>query len=127
MLPIDKDLRQVPGLHINYQHARDNGNWEPETVTEEAANRFHMFQTLTGDAVDGYKGLPGCGPKGAEKILGDVTGDLMWSLVLQAYEKAGLTLEDALIQTRVARILRHGDYDYARKEVILWSPRIHVS
>ena len=124
---IDKDLRQVPGLHINYQHARDNGNWEPETVTEEAANRFHMFQTLTGDAVDGYKGLPGCGPKGAEKILGGVTADLMGPLVVAAYEKAGLTAEDALIQARVARILRHEDYDYTRGEVILWSPRTPAS
>ena len=66
---------------------------------------------LTGDATDGYKGLPGCGPKGAIKVLGEPpTGDYSdiasaWEWVVGAYARKGLTEDDAIVQARVARIL----------------------
>lgn len=109
---IDKDMRQIPGVHWG-----DSGFSE---VTIGTADHYHMLQTLTGDPADNYKGLPGCGPVKAARVL--VEGMHMWGCVVKAYEAAGLTEADALVQARVARILRANDYDYTRKEPILWQP-----
>jgi len=46
----------------------------------------------------------------------------LWSCIVSAYEKVGLTEVDALVQARCARILRHGDYNFKTKEVRLWTP-----
>ena len=46
----------------------------------------------------------------------------MWSPVVAAYEKAGLTEEDALRQARLARILRWSDWNAEKKAPILWAP-----
>lgn len=118
---LDKDLRQIPYV-LNY-------NWrtgEMCSFNEEEANRYFFMQVLMGDPADGYKGCPGIGPKKAEKILEDV--DVMneteaWATVVETYVSKGLTEEDALQQARVARILRHTDYDARKREVILWSPK----
>lgn len=114
VVTIDKDLKTVPGLHFNPMR-KDEGVFE---VTQEQADYNHLLQTLTGDSVDGYSGCPGIGPKRAEKIL--ETCD--WDSVVSAYNKAGLEEQDALVQARVARILRWGEYDKRKKEPILWNP-----
>lgn len=117
---IDKDMQTLPGLHFNWQK-----DAEVRVVTVAEADRFHMVQTLTGDTVDGYKGLPGCGPKKAVKVLSEEQWpgqQSLWVRVLAAYEKAGLSEADTLIQARVARICRASDYDFKKKEVILWNP-----
>lgn len=123
----DKDLRGVPGRHFNPRH--------PEVgiveVPAEAADRFHLLQTLMGDPVDGYTGIPGIGPKKAAAIL-DAPAKRHtthfaacecnpWRKVVRAYEKAGLTEADALVQARVARILRHGEFN-KHVGVKLWVP-----
>jgi DNA polymerase-1 len=92
---------------------------------EGEADYWHMFQTLTGDAVDGYKGCPGMGPVGAQKLLSDgmAMEDGMWPMVVKAYEKKNLTEEDALRNARLARILRWDDWDRKKKEPILWTPK----
>ena len=77
----DKDFAQVPGLRYNPV----TDKFDVSTV--EQADRFHLFQTLVGDATDGYCGLPGCGPVKAEKILGDLTGRAAWDAVVEAYAK----------------------------------------
>jgi DNA polymerase-1 len=41
---------------------------------------------------------------------------------VEAYAKKNLTADDALVQARVARILRHTDYNFKTKEPILWTP-----
>jgi DNA polymerase-1 len=46
----------------------------------------------------------------------------MWSEVLATYEKKGLTYEDALIQARIARILRGDEYNLDTGEMNLWTP-----
>ena len=46
-----------------------------------------------------------------------------WSCIVSAYEKVGLTDQDALVQARCARILRHGEYDFKQKKVKLWEPK----
>ena len=44
----------------------------------------------------------------------------MWDLVKKSFEKCGMTEEDALLNARMARILRFEDYDFKNKEAILW-------
>lgn len=109
----DKDMLQIPG-----KMAR----WPSPiviTTTGEEADLFHLKQTLTGDVTDGYSGCPGIGPVKADAMLAKAP---TWATVVAAYEKAGLTEEDALVQARVARILRATDYDFEKKEPILWVP-----
>jgi len=92
-----------------------------------------MKQVLTGDTVDNYKGCPGIGPKKADEFLMPVHEALLgltveehlaalWVTVTMVYESKGFTAEDALIQARCARILRHGDYNFTTEEVTLWKP-----
>ena len=111
----DKDMRTVPCQLL----AKDT----VESITKEEAMRSWMLQTLTGDQSDNYPGIKGCGPVKADKILGDEQDPMkMWTLVLEAYRKAGLTFADALLNARLARILRHGDYDCHSGEIDLWDP-----
>ena len=113
----DKDLQTIPT-----QVWRKG---DLVTVTEEEADYYHMFQTLTGDITDGYKGCPGIGKVKAEKMLNAAMekDGLMWPVVKAAYEKAELTEEDALRQARLARILRWSDWNNEKKEPILWQPK----
>lgn len=119
IVSLDKDLKTIPGLICDMR--------EPITIqdiSEEEADYNHMYQTLIGDTADGYHGCPGIGPKTAEKLLDGVpkTYANMWPVVVQAYEKKGLSEEVALVQAQIARICRRDDYDFKRKEVILWNP-----
>jgi len=114
IVTIDKDLRTIPGLHFNPMKEEEG----VVRVDEEEANYNHLYQALMGDRVDGYFGCPGIGPKTAAKVLTSPT----WEAVVEAYEKAGLTEDDALVQARVARILRYGEYDVTNKKVRLWNP-----
>ncbi|MER8505680.1 hypothetical protein NKH91_06050 [Mesorhizobium sp. M0894] len=112
----DKDMLTIPGLIYR------NSNII-EVSPREALHNF-LKQTLTGDITDGYLGCPGMGPVKAEKLLAAIQpGDLYWPHIVAAYEKAGLTADDALLQARLARILHNDDYDHAKKEPILWTPR----
>ena len=117
---IDKDMRTVPGLHFRMCRAGE----EVVEVSEEEADHTHLMQTLTGDRTDGYPGCPGVGPVSAARILSAefAPGETPWDAVVAAYEKKGLTEADALMNARVARICRVADYDFKKKEVILWNP-----
>lgn len=112
----DKDLKTIPG--------RVYVRGELIEVSQFDADHFWMTQVLTGDIVDGYKGLPGCGAVGAKKIL-DGKQDVveMWDAVLKAYVAKGLTYDDAILQARMARILRSSDWNSETKEPILWEPK----
>lgn len=104
-------------------------------ISDGAADYNHMYQTLIGDVSDGFKGCPGIGPVKAEKLLtvnavassiserAYENRKLMWSAIVAAYEKAKLTEADALVQARLARILRYSDWDTVKKEPILWTPQ----
>ena len=137
---MDKDLKQCPGLHLIDD--------EIVEITAEAGDRFHYMQTLMGDITDGYTGCPGIGERLANDFLdapyittptsrelksGKNKGSLqeiwtktptddIWAGIVSLYEKAGLSEAEALAQARVARILRDGEYDFARKKVKLWKP-----
>ncbi|CAB4139389.1 exonuclease [uncultured Caudovirales phage] len=119
VVTIDKDLRSVPCQFMDLRYLTN----PPVTVDVDEADRWHMRQTLTGDTVDGYAGCPGIGPKRAEGILEGATSVAeMWQRVVEVYAKAGLSEADALIQARVARILRSCDYDFQNKQPKLWNP-----
>lgn len=158
VVSIDKDLRTIPGLILNWNHAKfavnsgHIGSIEDAIyeVTEEQADYFHLMQTLAGDTTDGYPGCPGVGMQTADEILQDEPhvveqyehtfksgkrkgetelrwrksyGEYTrWQTVVSYFAKAGLTEDHALAQARVARICRASDYDFKRKEVILWTP-----
>jgi DNA polymerase-1 len=115
IVTIDKDLRTIPGLHYNPMKP-DEGVVE---VTKEQAMYNHLYQTLTGDSVDGFKGCPGIGPVRAKRIL---NSDCSWETVVKSYGGAGMDEGAAMIQAQVARILHHTEYNYKKEEVLLWSP-----
>lgn len=110
----DKDLKTIPCTLYDTIHE------EWLEITKEAADRWHLYQTLVGDAADNYKGCPRIGDVGAKKILAK---DTSWKAVVNCYLHAGLTEEDALIQARVAHILRDEDIICLKTgEFRLWSP-----
>lgn len=132
----DKDMRAVPGRF-----------WVPGTEAVEVrdeleANLMWMAQTLSGDQADGYPGCKNVGLVRAKRIAEDAleaaiekygeTSDhelaaemhlrSMWERVLAEFLKKGHTEKEALVSARLARILRHGDYNLTSKEVRLWTP-----
>ena len=120
IVSLDKDMKSIP---CSYCDMRDPITIK--TISESDADRWHMYQTLIGDSTDGYPGCPGVGPKSAEKLLeGLKTYSEMWPVVVEAFKKKGIEEEGALIQAQVARICRRDNYDFKRKEVILWTPKI---
>lgn len=145
IVSLDKDFFTIPG---EFARVSPDGTVTLHTISPEAADRYHLLQTLTGDATDGYPGCPGWGPTRAAALLdegrvlvahehvvsrGPRKGQIEtrweagpegspWEVVVSAYHQAGLTATDALIQARVARILRASDYDFDRKTPIPWSP-----
>lgn len=110
---IDKDvLLQTVGTHYNY------GNDTEVTVNEVEAIRFAYYQTLVGDPVDGYKGCPGIGKVKGGKLLNDLTDESeMWSVVVETYEKKGLTIDDAINTMRLANM-----HQWNGKKVVYWTP-----
>ena len=110
----DKDMKTIPGYLYNPNKAEEG----VQCLTKQEADRNHLFQALTGDVTDGYSGCPGVGPKTAEKILEEGT----WEEVMSAYEKKGMTVEEALTQARVARILRAGEFVVKTGAVKHWNP-----
>lgn len=156
IVSLDKDFNTVPGFSLNWNHAREaleSGVCDTfdecliETTLEEA-DRFHMVQTLAGDATDGYAGCPGVGMVGAKKLLeeglvlrptqkvlksGPRKGQSVeewvateagsaWDVVVSAYASKGFGPEVALQTARVARILRNGEFNPETGEVKLWEP-----
>jgi 5'-3' exonuclease len=121
----DKDMRTVPCMLWDDK--------ELTKITEAEADYRHLYQTLVGDASDGYPGCPGIGPVKAAKLLsaeartieqGNATKCItMWQAVVDAFYAKGLTEDDALLQARLARILRVEDWDAEKREPILWEPK----
>mgnify|MGYP000403704476 CR=1 FL=1 len=114
MVSIDKDLLTIPGTLY------DPETLKPVKTDADTAQYNHFYQTLVGDSVDNYKGCPGLGKVKAARLLDE---ECSWEAVVAAFEKKGLTEEDALVQARVAYILHHKNYDFDTKEVTLWTPQ----
>lgn len=112
----DKDLMQIPGLHLDPNDLKCG----VYRVSEAFAQKRLWMQVLMGDSTDNYPGCPGIGAVTAERILESVSVEKYQQAVLKAYEKAKLTAADMLVQFNVARILQAFHYDFKKKEPILW-------
>ena len=104
----DKDLRQIAGKHLI--------DGEVVTISQEQADRNFYMQVLTGDTADNYKGIVGVGPVKAERILDEDNGLSMWNKIVKAYEKAEMSVDDALVTAKLAHILTYQTKDNG------WSP-----
>lgn len=142
----DKDMKTIPGLLCQPDYERHK--LKVQSISEEEADRFHLWQTLCGDIVDGYPGCPGCGPVMADAILsgmmvrrhertlkrgprkGQVVSEWIahhepevptWERIVAAYSKFGLTADYAIRQARLAFILRSSHYVDGRR--LDWHPK----
>ncbi|WP_298951526.1 hypothetical protein [uncultured Methylobacterium sp.] len=146
----DKDFKSIPGLHHTWKDLDGRGKPIVREVTQWEADRWHLIQTLAGDAVDGFKGCPGLGMKRAAEIIdsphrltpsegvitrGKNKGEKVtkwvaepttdyWAAVVSQYRKVGLGEPEALVSARLARLLRHGEYDPETEELTLWTPEM---
>lgn len=112
----DKDFGTLPCEWFNFLKA------ETTHATEEEANYNHLVQAMAGDSVDGFSGAQGIGPKTAMKLL-DKHG-ATWNTVLDAYAAKGQPEEDALMNARLAYILRSPkEYNEKEGEIRLWNPQ----
>jgi hypothetical protein len=146
----DKDFKSIPGLHHQWGDMDPQGRLNVRSISQWEADRFHLIQTLAGDHVDGYKGCPGLGMVRAERLIdnpvrlvpkegaitrgerkgtiitkwhGEPTQDY-WACIVSHYKSEGLGEKDALRTARLARILRHGEYDRATERITLWTPEM---
>lgn len=117
----DKDVyKQHPGKNWLYDKRRE---WVE--VEKDFANYFAFFQAITGDPVDGFGGVPGIGPAGANKFVStDKTPTQNWDGVLAAFASKGLDEREALINMRFANMhqLRLED---GTPTIDLWKPEGH--
>ena len=109
----DKDLKQIPSVLWNLTD-------DVIEITKEEGDRWHLVQSLSGDPTDGYSGCPGIGVKRATELLDK--NENQWEAVCKAYRDRGLSDDDALLNARLAKILRNEDYDQDRNQPILWTP-----
>ena len=110
----DKDMRQIPCVLWNLTD-------DVIEITEEEGDRWHLVQSLSGDPTDGYSGCPGIGVKRATELLDK--NENQWEAVCKAYRDRGLSDDDALLNARLAKILRDENYDHDRNQPILWNPK----
>ena len=116
IVSVDKDMRTLPCKLIAAE--------EIEHITNKKATRHWFEMSLPGDAGDGILGIKGMGMVTASKTLADTpdTKEALWSKVQETYTKKGYTIADAVLNARLTRILREGDYNYQTGEVNLWRP-----
>jgi len=136
---LDKDLLQIPGSSYNW----NKDDWGPKEVSEVDGDLFFYRQVLQGDMTDGYAGCPQIGPAKAQEIVESIPKQgtpwwhrEMWRVIVEEYKACEWVFAyenylcrelqecHALINARVARMLRHGEYNFTTKEVNLWEPPI---
>jgi DNA polymerase-1 len=133
----DKDMQTIPGLLFNPRKDED-----VRKISKLQADRYHLAQTITGDQTDNYPGAPGIGPKSPEvaAVNAAATVKEMWVAVRAAFLRSAMRRMEAagadhvnmvavesqaLVQARCARILRSSDWNFEKKQPILWmSPRV---
>ena len=98
---VDKDFLQL-GVPMY--------NWRKDEMishTREEGLQFFYKQCIMGDMADNIKGIPGVGPKGAEKALeGLVFEKDLYDKTLWLYEENGLGAEDLTSNARLLWLRR---------------------
>lgn len=146
----DKDFATIPcNLMVPASHDRKKQDWY--TFSEEDADRNWMIQTMTGDVIDNYPGIPGVGPVAASEAVdnprrkfkaspeyfqrGPRKGQQkpekwtvgapcdVWTSMVTLAQSKGVSEDELILMAQLARILRAGDYDFETKEVKLWTPK----
>lgn len=108
IVSIDKDLLMIPATHFNFVKKE----WT-EVSPEQGIYAFYK-QLLTGDTVDNIQGVPGIGPKKAEKAYeGCTTEKELYLKALEMYKGDA----DALLENARLLWLR-------RYEGEMWEPPI---
>lgn len=85
---IDKDLRQIPGLHYSWPINRGGvevRGGEIFEVTEQEGLIYFYKQLIIGDTADNIKGIDGLGPKKTDKLFEDKTIEEIHQLVYELY------------------------------------------
>lgn len=117
----DKDMLTLGGVMVYNPDKMDFPEYTPHDVAE-----YNLWmQILTGDTTDNYKGIPGCGPVGAKKILSECFNEHEAELsgrVLSAYLKANLSKEYLIQMCQCAKILTVNEWDAKNKTFKLWNP-----
>lgn len=137
----DKDMKTLPTLVINPMNEE-----KPTRISTTVANQMWMKQSMIGDSIDCYPGIPGVGPSSAQAILlapkrlrktvqyvGKrnpkpvekwVEGEpcTVWQAMVDRAEKAGMTEAQLVVQAQLARILRNDDWIPETRTVRLWTP-----
>lgn len=118
LVSVDKDFLTIPTTIYNPM--------KDVVKKQNRVNAFKSFvyQTLIGDATDGFKGLHLIGPKKAlafikkhEKALYNI-----WEPMVELAIKQKQDEEHLLTQARMAHILQAGDYNFETREVRWWTP-----
>lgn len=109
----DKDLRQIPGTLYDLKTTTE--------ISKEEGDQWHYLQTLSGDQTDGYTGCPGYGLMKSRKLFEEQ--GYKWESIVKAFHSKGLTEADALKNARLAKILQIEDYNFEKKEPIMWQPK----
>jgi len=144
---IDKDLKQVPGLFYDLGHPEDGvqqidpveaEKWHlKQALAGDPVDNYFGAQGVGWETADALIEAHYAGEgwqmwsyqhefkRGARKGQTEirwrkVPSTNVWIAILSYYRKARHPIRDALRNAIVARILRHGEYDYANKQPIYW-------
>lgn len=131
IVSLDKDFFTIPGWF-----ARIGMDWEVTIhhTTAPQARYYHFLQAFMGDRTDGYAGCPGIGPKSAEKAINKVVAFdglvqesealNVWQMIVDNYTRQGLTVDDAVENYMVSKILDGvtGLYDFDKNQVTIELP-----
>lgn len=120
MCAVDKDLLySLAGTHFNYYESTKydiDMKWlEVDHIT---SIKWPYMQCLVGDKTDNIEGVPKIGPKKAEQALSNLcTHEELWQAVVEAYERAGKTYDDAVQTMRLVNM-----HQFNGTEIELWHP-----
>lgn len=118
IVSMDKDFKTIPCDFYNFK-SKDMYNNSLQLL-----NAFNntIYQVLTGDITDGYKGAKGYGKKTASKLIDQHKSnpEELWKHVVDKAFKGDE--EEALLQYRMAHILWDSEYDFTKEKVVFKHP-----
>ena len=108
LIGIDKDAKQMAGIHYNYHHSHEKFF----KVSDRESQQYFFTQMLTGDSVDNIPGLPRVGAKGAEKLFAENPDTPPAELVWDMYKEKGFEWDYYYEQYYLLRMKRDIIYPF---------------